>query len=186
MSSPLPLWADPQLSAALPTICARGEGPDAEFKKQFPEQAHPLAENIAAFATSGGGRIFLGIEDDGTTYDLNAKDGSERDELIRRAQGIVRAVRPDVQANYRLAIDQGKTVLCIDIPKQQEPLYYYDGRPYVRDGSTARRATPDEVKELVWKHPSSEHKRFEEKIKQQQLQAIADMGSGYGRHPYGQ
>lgn len=42
---------------------------------------------------------------------------------------------------------------------QDEPVYYYDYRPYVRDGSQSRPATPDEVKARILVHPGAEHKK---------------------------
>jgi predicted HTH transcriptional regulator len=164
MADALPKWADGDLSNELPHLRERGEGQELEFKGEFPPQAHDLAEVVAAFASSGGGRILVGVADDGTLSNLPAEDATARDKLVGRAQGIVRSVRPDVTANYSLALEQGQTVLCIRIPKQDEPVYYYDGRPYVRDDRISRRATPEEVKTLVWKHPSSEYRRRQEEM----------------------
>lgn len=174
MPDALPKWADEELSKELSSLRERGEGVDLEFKADFPPQGHDLAAEIAAFANSGGGRILIGIADDGSLSGLPAEDGTVRDKLIQRAQGVVRTVRPDVKASYPLAIEQGKTVLCIQIPKQDEPVYYHDGRPYIRDDRCSRRATPEEVKQMVWMHPSSEHKRFQEQIERLQLQQIVD------------
>ena len=162
--SGLPQWADGNLSIEMPLLRERGEGQELEFKRDFPAQAHEMSEVIAAFATSGGGRILLGVDDDGNLADMPWNDGSVRDELVRRAQGLVRNVRPDVKANLLFACDQDHVILCIQIIRQDEPVYYYDGRPYIRDDRISRRATPDEVKSLVWKHPSSEQKRRAEEL----------------------
>jgi hypothetical protein len=45
----------------------------------------------------------------------------------------------------------------------------------LRDGRTSRRATPDEVKDRVWAHPSSDHRRKLEELKQEQLKRAADL-----------
>jgi ATP-dependent DNA helicase RecG len=163
--SDLPKWADVALSAELASLRERGEGRDLEFKRDFPPQVHDLAEVIAAFATSGGGRVLIGVEDDGNLHGIDAPDGSARDKIVQRAQGIVRAVRPDVKAAWVFGVEQGITVLCIHVPPQQEPVYYYDGRPYVRDDRVSRRATPEEVQALIWKHPSAEFARRAEELK---------------------
>src|SRR5438874_2558273 len=131
-------WADDKLSQELPTLRAQGEGPRQEFKEDFPEQAHELAKTIAAFATSGGGNILLGVADDGSLVGLTAVDAAARDKIALRAQNLTAAVRPAVKAAVLFAVDAGKTVLCIQIPKQAEPVYYYDHRPYVRDDRLSR------------------------------------------------
>ena len=57
--------------------------------------------------------------------------------------------------------------------KQQHPVFYYEYRPYVRDGRRARPAEPNEVVKLVWAHPSSEHQRAIERLQEQQIQDFA-------------
>src|SRR5271154_4907675 len=71
-----------------------------------------------------------------------------------------------------IGTNKGKTVLCIDIPNQREPVFYYDGRPYVRDDRMSRRATPEEVKQLVWRHPSAEFRREFERLHLRDLEAM--------------
>lgn len=172
-----PTWADAELSNELPGLRSQGEGQLLEFKEAFPEQAHVLGKEIAAFATSGGGRILIGVSDMGNCVGLEAADPSSRDRLVERAEGIVGTVRPMVNANVLLASESGKTVLCIDVLKQHEPVYYYDFRPYIRDGRRSRPAEPGEVKECVWAHPSSEFKRRAEETRLRQSEAILEMSA---------
>lgn len=56
MSDTVPQWASAELSAQLPTLRAAGETPKVDLKEDFSEQAHRLAKDIAAMASSGGGR----------------------------------------------------------------------------------------------------------------------------------
>src|SRR5271154_5307530 len=84
-----PQWADELLSEELPALRGTGEGPQIEFKADFPEQSHGLAEVAAAFATSGGGRIVIGVTDDGALCGLNDPDASTRDKAAQRAQGLL-------------------------------------------------------------------------------------------------
>jgi predicted HTH transcriptional regulator len=65
MAINFPQWADPKLSAELPSVRAAGESPTVEFKEQFPDQAHRLAQELAALGTSGGGILYIGISDNG-------------------------------------------------------------------------------------------------------------------------
>jgi predicted HTH transcriptional regulator len=81
-----------------------------------------------------------------------------------------------LRAEILFAVEDNKQVLAIRIPPQDEPVFYYEYRPYVRDGRRSRPATPDEVKERVWAHPSSEFRREAERLKLQQMQDIVDSG----------
>jgi predicted HTH transcriptional regulator len=168
MSDTVPQWADLQLSIDLPKLRAQGEGEQLEFKVDFPPQAHDLAAEIAAFASSGGGVILIGVSDDGSLSSVPWADALARDGAAQRAHGIARSVRPDVKVKVRFAVEGGQSVLCIVIPPQSEPVYYSDGRPYIRDDRVSRRATPEEVKQLVWRHPSSDHRRKMEELNYQQ------------------
>jgi predicted HTH transcriptional regulator len=165
----LPKWADEQISAQLHDLREQGEGQKLEFKESFPEQAHRLAEEVAAFATCGGGTILIGVHDNGDVAGLNAASEEERDDLIHRAQGIIRTVRPQVKYEIRLGCDEGELILVVEIEEQEQPVFYYDYRPYIRDGRMSRRAEPEEVKERVWAHPSSEYQRQMEQLKVQQM-----------------
>jgi ATP-dependent DNA helicase RecG len=167
-------WADAELSKELPGLRTEGEGPTLEYKREFPAQAHEMGTEIAAFATSGGGRILLGVADDGTLVGLDAASADAVDRLRLRAQGIIKTVKPGVKANVNAATEDGKTVLCIQIGRQAEPVYYYDFRPYIRDGSQSRPAEPDEVKQYVWAHPSAESRRKAEELKLRQDEAFVE------------
>jgi ATP-dependent DNA helicase RecG len=170
----LPPWVDTELSKELPRLRSEGEGQQLEFKREFPPQAHELATEIAAFATSGGGQILLGVADDGTLVGLEASSPEAVDKLKLRAQGIIKNVRPSVKADIITADEDGKTVLCIQVGRQAEPVYYYDFRPYIRVGSMSRPADPDEVKRHVWAHPSAEFRRKSEELKLRQTEAFVE------------
>lgn len=170
----LPSWADAGFSAEIPKLRMTGEGMRIEFKEMFPQQAHRLAEEIAALATCGGGTILLGVCDNGDAIGLQAGGADERDELVRRAIGIVHMVQPQVRFTIKLGADDDKLILGIVIEKQDDPVYYYDSRPYIRDRSISRRAEPDEVKSRVWAHPSSDHVKRMQDLNYQMSRDMVD------------
>ena len=169
----IPRWADEDLSKRLPAIREEGEGQFAEFKVDFPAQAHDLAKECAAFGTSGGGLVLIGVNDNCELVGVDAPDDASRDKLVERAHGIAATVAPRLSANVRLAVEDGKAVLVVVVENQSEPVFYYEGRPYIRDGRRSRPADPDEVKERVWAHPSSEHRRRQEDLEYERQQASA-------------
>ena len=165
----LPGWADEEFSKRLPNVRAIGEGQQAEFKEEFPQQGHSLCTEVAAFASSGGGTILLGVRNNGEVAGIEGSTEEQRDDLLHRAQNLIVSVQPPVAYQLVLGYDEGCILGIIVEKKQTEPVYYYTQRPYVRDGRTSRPATPGEVKDLVWSHPSSEHKRKMEDLNYQMV-----------------
>ena len=57
-------------------LVARGEGRHLEFKRRVPEPER-VAKEVVAFANSGGGRLLLGVDDDGTI--VGVRDSEEEE-----------------------------------------------------------------------------------------------------------
>ncbi|QDT01202.1 AlbA family DNA-binding domain-containing protein [Adhaeretor mobilis] len=172
----VPQWADEELSASLDSWIAEGESVSLEFKGELPDQRRKIAQEIAAMATSGGGSILMGVSDEGDVVGLPLADGGARDDYFEQIQGIVDTVRPSVAADLQYGVTQSQTILIISIPKQSDPVFYVEHRPYIRDGRRSRPARPEEVVASVWAHPSSEHKREMERIHERQMANIVDGG----------
>lgn len=152
-STQIPEWADQELSRLLPALRRTGEGQHIEFKTQLPEQAREIGREIAAFSSSGGGRILIGVADSGDLVaPADMHDPTQRDELSRRVNGISHtSVKPAVSTKIIFAVESDAVVLCIIVPRGAEPVYYYDGKPYIRHGSASRAAEPNEVRDLFAK-----------------------------------
>jgi ATP-dependent DNA helicase RecG len=146
-------WIDQSLSAELRSLCAKGEGQTLEFKETIPNNAQDLCKGIAAFASSNGGRILVGVTRSGDLVGLrNADQPETRDSLTLRVSNLCRsAVAPQIALSIKFAVERFRVVMVIDVPKGTEPVYYYNGKPYVRDLAESRPATPDEVIERVKK-----------------------------------
>jgi hypothetical protein len=143
----IPEWADEQLSRDLPILCAKGEGQHLEYMSSFPAQVRDLAKEMAAFATSGGGLILIGVEDEGGIVPLKAAEKlSQRDEYLKRIQGIAHGtVDPPVTPKIAFACKSGSVVLAIRVHKGSQPVYYCERKPYVRHLTESRPARPEEV-----------------------------------------
>lgn len=142
-----------QCQDRIKALIDRGEGQDSEFMASFPNQATDLGKEIAAFATSNAGTILLGVQDDGVVIGLNnAKSTGERDALMRRVEGITTGqVQPSITPLLEFCEYEEKTVMILDVPKGSEPVYYCQGRPYLRHLSSSRPAAPHEARDLVVK-----------------------------------
>ncbi len=162
-------WADAHLSAEIPDVQIAGEGQHIEFKREL--DTDDVRREIAAFATSGGGRLFVGIDDDGKLNGISISDVKARDQLAHRLNGIARSVRPSVRFDIVFAVVELQVVACVTVDKQQDyPVFYSNQKPYVRDGRTSRPAEPEEVQEQVWAHPTSEHKRNLQQLRFENLE----------------
>jgi hypothetical protein len=144
----LPTWADEKLSREMPFLRARGEGPHLEYKRDFSGQVgHKLCKSIAAFSTSEGGLILVGVEDTGELIGLaQTNSPTERDSIMQRVEGIQGKVDPRVITERAWAEESGKVVLCITVPSGIG-VYFCDGIPCIRDGTQSRRALPHEVEQ---------------------------------------
>lgn len=142
---------DLPLDAAL----SNGEGQEIEFIQEYPKQAHDLAKEIAAFATSNPGTIYLGVDDDGKVIGIPDIDTiAGKDALRLRIEGVCsNSVLPAIIAKVEFerysALDTELDIAVIKVPRGPAPVYYSNNIPYVRHVSRSRPAQHQEVTELV-------------------------------------
>lgn len=150
----IPAWADVQLSQDLPNLRAQGEGQEIEFKQEFPQQVSDLGKEIAAFATSNAGTLFIGVTDGGDLVGLKGCEYAEvRDGFLKRLEGICcGTVKPAITPRIAWAVEAEKIVLVVTVPKGSEPVYYFQSKPHLRHVTSSRPAEPHEVVELVKSH----------------------------------
>ena len=100
------------LKAELIEILANGENPGVEFKRDDirPEQ---LAREIVALANFQGGRIILGVEDDGTVT------GIQRSDLEEWVMNVIHNnVHPLILPFYEaIKLEDGKLVAVLTLPQ---------------------------------------------------------------------
>lgn len=150
----LPAWVSSTFSAQLAVLRDSGERLDLEFKSQYPENGRDLAKEIAAFATSQGGMILIGVGDSGELVGIESGGlATVRDDLQKRISGVCRnTVKPAILVSVEWGIESDRVVMGIVVPEGSEPIYYASGVPYLRDLSTSRPAEPHEVVALVKRH----------------------------------
>lgn len=136
------------LKSELLEIIANGENSGVEFKRDDvrPEQ---LAKEIVALANLQGGRVLLGVEDDGSI------SGVQRDDLETWVMDTVfgRYIHPLILPFYEeLALDDGKRVAVVTITQGTAKPYVLRSNNreeiYVRVGSTSRLATREQQARL--------------------------------------
>ncbi|HFE37692.1 MAG TPA: transcriptional regulator [Gammaproteobacteria bacterium] len=128
-------------------IIANGENSGVEFKRDDirPEQ---LAKEVVAMANFQGGRLLLGVEDDGTIT------GIQRENLEEWVMNIMQdKIHPMILPFYEeLKMDKATTVAVISFPQGISKPYVVRDRGredvYIRVGSTSRLATREQQMRL--------------------------------------
>lgn len=136
------------LKSELLEIIANGESSGVEFKRDDlrPEQ---LAKEIVALANFQGGRLLLGVEDDGTI------SGIQREDLETWVMDTVfgRYVHPLILPFYEeVVMDDGMRVAVVSLTQGTAKPYVLRNNNreeiYVRVGSTSRLATREQQARL--------------------------------------
>jgi len=129
------------------------ENQSVEFKTRATSD-HQLAESIAGFATSNVGRIYIGVSDNREITGVDVvEDGAGKDRFQRRIANIARnIIKPPIRVRVHFIDIEGVVVARINIPKGEEPIYYVDYRPYIRDLSITRKLEPSEVKNIYYQN----------------------------------
>lgn len=118
------------------------EGQTLEWKSA---RIHPrdLATPLIAFANADGGRLLVGVEDDGVVTGLDpiaARDQAER--LLRAAYEFC---TPSVQIEYQFVPYRKHHVLVIDVPVSSRVHNHNNGRVYLRVLDRNQPLTADET-----------------------------------------
>jgi len=135
------------LKAELLEIIANGENSGVEFKRDDirPEQ---LAKEVVALANFQGGRVILGVEDDGSI------SGIQKDNLEEWVMNVFRdKIHPMILPFYeQVKVDDHNTVAVVTFPQGISKPYVVrhagDETIYIRVGSTSPRATREQQMRL--------------------------------------
>lgn len=121
---------------------ARGEDSRHQFKRNA-SNTDGLAAELAAFANSGGGWLFLGVNDDGSIAGLDAANVRRLNQLLGNAAS--QHVRPPVHPlTENVQTDQG-IVMVVEVPDGlAKPYLDNQGRIWVKQGSDKRHVTSRE------------------------------------------
>lgn len=132
----------------LKQILQEGEG----YKIEFKENLNNLDKEIVAFANASGGRIFLGIDDEGNVLGVKTTN-----ELKSKIQDIANNCDPKV----KIFIEKFKNIFIINVREGTNKPYKCSEGFYKRIGPNSQKLTRDEILELF----KSEGKvRFDEMI----------------------
>jgi hypothetical protein len=133
-----------------------GENEFVEFKP-FVSRGHEKMEEIikavVAFANTDGGRLFLGVTDEGKPQGRSAlvrlnKGSSPSDALQDFVATVKKYIREKVKPVPELEVSdvliQGEPVVVVDVPRGVDSVYAtHDNDVWIRRGATNRRPDPE-------------------------------------------
>jgi ATP-dependent DNA helicase RecG len=126
----------------LSDIISRGEDSGCQFKKNV-ANADSLAAEMVAFSNGSGGKMLIGVNDDGTIAGLAAEDVRRLNLLVSNtaSQNVQPAVNPTTE-NVQTA---DGIVMVVDIPAGiNKPYQDKNGVFWVKCGADKRKATSRE------------------------------------------
>lgn len=126
------------------------EGINIEYKREYVED---IKKTVIAFANTRGGKIFIGIDDDGHVIGVNNSD----DIILKVTNTIRDSIKPDVTMFItcdKEIIDE-KVVIVLTVQKGTACPYYLSGkgiRPegvYIRQGASSVPATETAILKMI-------------------------------------
>ncbi len=97
-----------------------GEGQQLEFKKRVPEGSR-LAKEVTALANARGGRILIGVTDEG--HVVGVRDPEEEEFSLHEVLGAF--CDPPVRHHtYRIPVSRRREVILVEIPESHEKPHY--------------------------------------------------------------
>lgn len=136
-------------------LLSRGEDSQQQFKTDM-NNADALAAEIVAFSNTAGGRIFIGVNDDGSVRGLSGADVARLNQLISSVASQV--VRPAVNPLTENVPHPAGTVLVLSIAEGlNKPYMDKNGAIWVKNGSDKRRATSREELQRLFQQAGLVH-----------------------------
>ena len=140
-SSPAPQTSRTELMR----LVRGGEDTFLELKVKL-SNTEKIAQEIVALANTGGGVMVFGVNDQMRVEGLEDAE-SVQDELVRLCREEVQP--PLVPLIDRIAFDNGRRIVALEVEGKRRPYRTRDGRFYIRIGSEKRETTREELSALM-------------------------------------
>lgn len=126
------------------------ESETVELKEVFVDD---IKKEIIAFANCNGGKLYIGVQDDGIVVGLDDPDAT----ALQISNMVRDAIKPDITMflHYETLEENGKKIVAVDIQRGTDRPYYIAKkgmRPegvYVRQGYSAVPATDAAIRQMI-------------------------------------
>lgn len=122
-----------------------GEDSFLELKVKL-SNSERIAQGIVALANTGGGVIVFGVNDQLRVEGIDHPE-EVQDELVRICREEV--APPIIPFIDRIAFDNGRRIVAIEVEGKRRPYRTRDGRFFIRVGADKREASPEELSTLL-------------------------------------
>src|SRR5438094_7459561 len=122
-----------------------GEDTYLELKVKL-SNSERIAQGIVALANTGGGVIVFGVNDQMRVEGIDHPE-EVQEELVRICREEIDP--PIIPFIDRIAFDNGRRIVALDIEGKRRPYRTRDGRFFIRVGADKREATPEELAMLL-------------------------------------
>lgn len=104
----------------LTRLAASGEGAFIEFKRKVP-RGERIAKEVIAFANTSGGRLLLGVGDDGSV--VGVRDAEEEEFALRRA--LAAHCDPPVEfSTERVPVSNRRDAIVVTVPESPDKPHF--------------------------------------------------------------
>ncbi|HEV8368040.1 MAG TPA: RNA-binding domain-containing protein [Pyrinomonadaceae bacterium] len=137
--------APPTSRTELLRLIRGGEDTFLELKVKL-SNTEKVAQEIVALANTGGGVIVFGVNDQLRVEGVDDPE-SVQEELVRICREEIQP--PLVPFIERVALDNGRRIVALDVEGKRRPYRTRDGRFYLRIGAEKREASREELSALL-------------------------------------
>jgi len=128
-------------------ILQLGEDSKTQFKEIF-NSSDAMAAEIGAFANTEGGRIIIGVSDNGDIKGLAKEDIARLNQMISNV--CTQKIEPSISVTTENIKCKDKVVMVITVPMGSNKFYISNGSDiWVKVGADKRRAKREELKRLL-------------------------------------
>ena len=129
------------------------ESSNVEFKREIPKNDQ-IIKTIIGFCNQHGGKLIIGVEDDGTIYGIPEKEINRMLEYLDKS--IYEAVIPPIIPQVYTQRIGDKTILIVEVSSGANKPYHIKSEglekgTYIRLGRSTMHANADIIEELKWR-----------------------------------
>ncbi len=123
-----------------------GEDSGRQFKVKL-NAAVQIAKEMCAMSNGRGGKVFIGVADDGSVAGVSVAEIQTYNQWISAAANEM--IRPAIYPQTQNVVIDGKTIMCIEVPEgMSKPYCDKDGIFWIKSGSDTNKVSPQELVRL--------------------------------------
>ncbi len=121
-----------------------GESKTVEFVHHL-ENLESVSKHVVAFLNSGGGTVYVGVEDDGKVVGVPDAENMAK----RLYADLQKAISPKALFSVTTEPREDKQLVVIEVPGGKDTPFVSDGTLYLRKGKHSVKATGEDLQQLL-------------------------------------